>query len=93
MSVASNPAWEKIIFDRATPTLEPCQQAAPSVRQKLELDWAAGLLLHDKCAGTNLSAAGRVITRENVGVVSYSASVLEPALHPRSFRHSKPGAW
>lgn len=57
MTVAINPARKNKIPHRATATLKPCQQAAASVWQELELDGAAGLLLdyHREC--TNGPAA------------------------------------
>jgi len=53
-------AGKDVILHRATPPLEPSQQAGASVRKQLELNWSSSFLLHHDCPSSDLPAADKV---------------------------------
>ncbi|OBV12391.1 hypothetical protein I603_0522 [Erythrobacter dokdonensis DSW-74] len=54
--VAIDSAWKDIIVHRATTALKPCQKTGPGIRQYLELNGTARLLLHHKRPRSYLTA-------------------------------------
>src|SRR3954452_15872540 len=53
-------ARKRVIFDRAAAPLQPSQQARACIVHQLELDRATGLLLNDKRATPDVSAADQI---------------------------------
>ena len=54
--IVIDPARKDVIVHSATPTLKPCQQASPGIRQQLKLNRTACLLLHYDCPRSDLPA-------------------------------------
>ncbi|BBD03565.1 hypothetical protein YGS_C3P0090 (plasmid) [Sphingobium sp. YG1] len=55
-----NPTGKDIVIDRATPAIEPSQQAGPSVGEQFELNGSTCFLLHDDRTRSDLPAADDV---------------------------------
>lgn len=58
--IVIDPARRGVVVRSATPTLKPCQQATPSIRQQLKLNRTACLLLHYDCPRSDLPATYNV---------------------------------
>jgi len=53
-------ARERIVLDRSTAPLKPCQEASTSIRHDLELNWSTGLLLNHHRPCSQLTAGDKV---------------------------------
>lgn len=60
VAIAIYAAWEGIVVNCASPSLEPRPQTGSNISGKLELHWTVGLLLHNSWSAPRLRASHQV---------------------------------